>query len=98
MVRADDLVAIGHIRHRSKKQGPVVGQVLEEVVVVVGHDLHMLESQFVCHRQHLCVLLTDDHAAVVGPGLSSDVGGGQVLELTFHFGDGVQTELARGSQ
>jgi hypothetical protein len=50
---------------------------LEEVVGVARHHLHVLGGDAVGLLQHLLVAVADDHLAVVAPGLPAIVGGGQ---------------------
>ncbi|MNL61665.1 hypothetical protein D3C87_1856200 [compost metagenome] len=66
---------------------------MQEVVGVAGHDLYVLESQFIGHLQHFLDRVADDDFAAIRPGLGRDAGGGQDGQLAFDFGQGVLRQL-----
>ncbi len=73
MVRADDLVAVGHVGLGPEEQRAVVGHVVEEVIRVLGHHLDVFGGDLVGNLDHLLVRVANDHLAVVAPRLSCDV-------------------------
>ena len=98
MVGADDLVAIGHVGLGSKEQRAVVGHVLQEIVRVAGHDLHMLAGDAVCFLDHFGFGVAKDDSPVIPPGLARHRGGLQGLELDIDLAERVFDQRSGGGQ
>ena len=98
MVGADHLVAVRDVGARAEEQRAVVGQALEEEVVVRGHHLDVLRGDLVGDQGHLLEVVGDDHLAVVAPGLARDLAGRQQLQLALDLGHGRPREVLGGRQ
>ena len=93
VVGADHLVAVRNVGFRPQEQGPVVAHVVQEILRVAGHDLHVFGADFVGLGQHFPVIVADDHLAVVAPRLPGNPGGGQNGKLAFDLGHGGMRQL-----
>ncbi len=80
MVRPDDLVAVGDICAWAEEQCPVGMHVLEEPVVTIRHDLHVLGRYVIGDLEHLLVGVAYDDFAVVAPGCGRGLGGRKDLQ------------------
>nr|GFC74681.1 hypothetical protein [Tanacetum cinerariifolium] len=88
VVGTDHLVAERDVGARPQEQRAEVAHVFEEEVRVLGHDLHMLEGQFVGDLEHFLLIVGNDHFAEAFPGAARDVGSRQDLQQAFDFGHG----------
>ena len=70
VVGADHLVAVGDVGARPEEQRAVVLHVLEEIVRIARHHLHVLGGEAVGLGHHLLLAVAHDDGAVVGPGFA----------------------------
>ena len=80
MIGADHLVTIGDVGAGTQEQRAVVLHVLQKVIGVARHHLHVLGGDAVGLAQHLLDVLADDHLTHVRPGPTRGIGGGEDLE------------------
>ena len=82
MVGTDYFIAVGYVCSGPQKERAIVGQVLQKIIRISGHYLHVFKREAIGFGDHFVDRFTHNHLAVIGPGFSGDIGGGEGLELT----------------
>jgi hypothetical protein len=74
MVGANHLVAVGYICARANKQCAVIGHVLQEIVIIGGHDLHMFAGDFVSLNTCFFKTVYENNLTIISPRDAGDIG------------------------
>mmetsp|Transcript_39479 Transcript_39479/g.112730 ORF Transcript_39479/g.112730 Transcript_39479/m.112730 type:complete len:372 (+) Transcript_39479:46-1161(+) len=99
VVRANDLVTVGHIGLHTQEEAAIVLQIFLEETPVPVHHLHMLASNLIRQLQHLLVIVHNNDLTVVPPRSRSGLHCGDALELLLYLGNGLPGQaLGRGHE
>ena len=85
MVCADNFIAVGDVGFFTQKQGTVVGHVVEKIVRVARHYLHVFAGNAISLREHLFLCVAKNNLPIIAPRLSSNLGCRQSFELLDDF-------------